>query len=273
MEKVLILGGSGLVGRSIIKELECSHSFQVYATYLNNPAPLTEDRSIMLSIDDREGLKKLLETLKPQRVISCLRGDFNIQLAFHKQLAECIKENGGMVYFFSTANVFDGDYSRPHYEDDRLNSRTDYGMFKIECEKLLKETLKEDACILRIPEVWGKNCPRISNLLDKVSRGEKITGYPGIMVSNVTDVIIAKKLRCIMEENLHGIFHLCSEDTISHMGFRRELLKRLGLNTDILMEDKSENGWFAVLSKQSQLFPKELRVTNEDILSYLSAAN
>ena len=270
MERVLVLGGSGLVGRAIIKELDNSGSFDVYATHLSNPLPLNEDRCIKLNVDDLDGLKKVLKDIRPQRVISCIRGDFDIQLAFHKILAEYLKENRGMLYFFSTGNVFDGDYSMPSYEDTPVCSQTDYGKFKIECEKLLKEVLGEDAIIIRIPEVWGRSCPRISLLKDKLSKGERITEYPELMVSNITDMMIAKKLRYIMEENLEGTFHLCSEDTISHMGFRMELLKRLGLNTDILVEDKSEKGWFAVQSKRSNLFPKELRVTNEDILSYLT---
>lgn len=270
MERILVLGGSGLVGRAIIKELEESGRFQVYATYLNNPLPLENGRSIKLRVEDTAGLEKMLECINPQRVISCLRGDFNMQLAFHKNLAEWLKKNGGKLYFFSTANVFDGDLSSPHYEDDTVCSSTDYGKFKIECERIIHEELKENACILRIPEVWGKRCPRISNLLDKLSKGESITEYPCLMVSNITDVMIAKKLRYIMDENMKGTFHLCSEDTISHMGFRSELLKRLGFNADILVEDSSEKGWFAVQSNRSNVFPKELRVTNEDILSYLS---
>lgn len=270
MERILVLGGSGLVGRAIIKELEESGRFQVYTTYLNNPLPLENGRSIKLRVEDTAGLEKMLECIKPQRVISCLRGDFNMQLAFHRKLAEWLKKNRGKLYFFSTANVFDGDLSSPHYEDDTANSNTDYGKFKIECERIINNELNENACILRIPEVWGKSCPRISNLLDKLSKGESITEYPCLMVSNITDVMIAKKLRYIMEKDLKGTFHLCSEDTISHMGFRRELLKGLGLSCDYLIEDESEKGWFALLSNRSAVFPKELRVTNKDILSYLS---
>lgn len=270
MEKVLVLGASGLVGRSIIRELPQAGGFQIYGTYLNNPIALEEGRSIRLSVDDTEGLKDILSNIKPDRVISCTRGDFSKQLEFHKQLSEWVAKNGGVVYFFSTGNVFDGDLSRPGYENTPVNSITDYGKYKIECEELLKKTLGENAIILRIPEVWGKSCPRISILKDKLSKGEQITEYPLLLASNITDVMIAKKLRYIIENELKGTFHLCSEDTISHMAFRKELLNRLGLSNDIFIEDTSEKGYFAVLTNRSGVFPEELKVTNQDILDYLS---
>lgn len=270
MNKILILGGSGLVGKALIGEMNKYNEFEVYATYHKNPAPLNENRNFKLNIEDVNSMNNLLDTVKPQSIISCLRGDFDKQLTLHTSIIEYLRETGGRLYFCSTTNVFDNDFSRPHYEDDIPDSQTDYGKYKIECEKRIMEALHDNACILRLPQVWGKDSPRMKQLIKSIKGNEKVVVYPELFHNTITDVMIARKIVYIMQHDLNGIFHIVSEDTVNYKDFFSKLIKRLGFYNFVLEESFDERGYFALLSKRCDEFPEELRLNNESVINYLA---
>lgn len=270
MHKILVLGGSGLIGKAIIRETKEHKYFQVYATYFNGSMPLDEDRSFKLDIDDQDNISSILNAVKPESIISCLRGDYNKQLILHTKVAEYLKESGGRLYFCSTTNVFDNDLTKPHYEDDSPSSCTDYGQYKIECEKRIIEILHHNACILRLPQVWGKDSPRMKQLLDSQQNNEKIMVYPKLFCNTNTDVMIAKQLFYIIEHKLNGVFHLAAEDVVNQKDFYNELIMRLGFNNVSTEEDPEEEGYFALLSKRNNEFPEQLRLTNEEVINIFS---
>lgn len=269
MEKILILGGSGLIGNALINELNIFNDFEIYATYFQNPVSLNKDRCYLLNIDDPLCTSKILDLVKPKIIISCLRGDYEKQLNVHLKAAKYLRENGGRLYFFSTTNVFDNDIKRPHYEDDLPSSCTSYGKYKIECEKNLLEILEERASILRIPGVWGKTSPRMKLLKKSIQNNNKILVYPELFINTNTDVVIAKKTSYIIRNNLKGIFHLTSTDMINHKEFNVDLIKRLGFHNANIEESYEEKGCFALLSKRDNEFPKKLNIANKDVIEYL----
>ena len=269
MHNVLILGGSGLLGKALINEMNKHNGFQIHATYFENPSKLNKDRSIKLDIGDLTDVSNILNTVKPQSVISCLRGDYSKQLILHTKIAEHLKETDGRLYFFSTTNVFDKDLSKPYYEDDLPNSSTEYGQYKIACEKTLTEILHDNVCILRIPQIWGKDSPRMNNLLGLLRKNEKVVVYPTLFSNTNTDIMVAKQLYYIIETNGKGVFHLCAEDVINQKDFCKELILGLGFRDSSMQENFEEGGYFALLSKRRNEFPERLRPTNKSVINYL----
>jgi dTDP-4-dehydrorhamnose reductase len=269
MNKVLVLGGSGLVGKAIISEIKKYKEFQIYATYFESPMPLDQNRSFKLNIEDLDNIDSILNTLKPQNIISCLRGDYDKQLILHTKIAEYFKKSDGRLYFCSTSNVFDNDSSKPHYEDDLPISCSDYGQYKVECEKKIIEILHDNACILRLPQVWGKDSPRMKHLLKSLTINDKVVVYPKLLINTITDVMIAKKVYYIIEHKLKGNFHLVAEDVTNHKDFYNELIIGLGFNNSKLEENLTEEGYFALLSKRTNEFPEWLSLTNKSVINYL----
>lgn len=271
MDRLLVLGGSGLIGTEIINEMNKHKNFDVYATFYKRAMILlNKEKCFRLDIEILEDINEILNTVKPQIIISCLRGDFHKQLALHKIIAEYLKNNNGKLYFLSTANVFDNDFSRPHYEDDLLNSHSDYGKYKIECEKSIIEVLHDNACIIRIPQVWGKNSPRMKEILKSIKNNEKIVVYPKLFLNTNTDTMIAKQIAYIIQKNLKGIFHLAAEDITSNKYFSNELITKLGYNNAKIQEEFDVEGTFGLLSKRNSEFPKELLLTNNAVIEYLA---
>lgn len=270
MNKILILGGSGLIGKSIISEMNKYKEFKIYSTYYENPLQVNKCTSFKLNVQDLDNIDKILKNLQPQIIISCLRGNFDKQLILHTKVAEYLKESGGKVYFFSTTNVFDNDFSRPHYEEDLPNSHTDYGQYKIECEKRITEILQEDVCILRIPQVWGKDSPRMKHIIESLTDNKKIIVYPKLFLNSSTDVMIAKQTAYIINHNLKGIFHLAAEDIINSKDFHYKLIKELGFKNTSIEENFEEKGYFALLSKRNSELPEDLRLMNKSVINYLT---
>jgi dTDP-4-dehydrorhamnose reductase len=271
MAKVLILGGNGLVGSAIINELINDNDFELYGTYSNNPSTFQEINWFKLDINDTNNIVNILDLVNPQIVISCLRGAFNEQLTLHTVVAKYLEKTLGCLYFCSTTNVFDNDLGQPHYEDSKVDSFTDYGKFKIECERTILEILKENGCILRLPQIWGRNSPRMSSLLKAIENKEEIEVYPNLFCSVNADTHLGKQIHYLVKNGLKGIFHLGTEDILSHKDFYEGLMKKLGYPSTSLKENLVEKGYFALLSNKSEVFPKELRITTLSVINLLTS--
>lgn len=265
MQKVLILGGSGLVGTAVAGEMERGGIWEVSPTYCRNPIP----NGVPFSVDRPDSIRAVLDEIRPDIVISCLRGDFDKQLRAHVAAAEYLNARGGRLYFFSTTNVFDNDMSRPHDEDDAPDSQTEYGQFKIECERRMSDILGNRACILRIPQVWGRDSLRLKQLRQSLCDNEEIEVYPYLSINTNTDVMIALQSRYIIEHDLQGTFHLASEDVINYKELYLTLAKGLGFPAANIREDDGEEGCLALFTKRSGEFPERLRITNQRVIEYL----
>lgn len=270
MEKVLILGASGLVGRALIDEFK--DGFDLFGTYSSSLTILPDGKQFQLEIQQIDKLTEITRSIKPDIVISCLRGEFDHQIKFHKELAMELRNSSSRLYFFSTTNVFDGDYSKPHTEIDIPISESDYGNFKIECENILKEILDERVMIIRIPAIWGKNSPRWNLIKESIIKNQMIDVYSNLVCNNLLDVLVAKQLRFIIENKLKGIFHLASEDMMTQGQFFEQIINTLASEKSILQysffKDNADTRYFALKSNRDDM-PGTLQSTNKDIISYL----
>jgi len=268
MEKVLILGISGLVGKALLRELE--DNYDVYGTYNTRKLDKHRDKIFKLDLNDSNCIKQILDNIKPNIIISCLRGDFDKQLDTHIVVAEYCKNNDSKMYFCSTANVFDNDPSKGHYEGNPTNPQSDYGKYKVSCEVELKRILSEDVVIFRLPMILGKDSPRFNTWMDSLNKGLELEVYSNLYMTSITDVMLAKQIHYIIKNDLKGIFHLATDDIINQVDFISYLSEKLGYNNVKLRKMEAGEGkyYLAVISNRTDL-PKELRMSNEDVISYL----
>lgn len=261
---ILILGATGLAG-TCIRETLAASGHQVRGA-CRRPG---ENRGLYrYELDDPGRLEKLLAETGPEVVISCLRGGFDAQLEAHRLAADYLAARGGRMIYLSTANVFDAETDRPHYETDEPRAESGYGLFKIACERLLKEKLGENLVILRPPEIWGRTALRLQGLLQADREGAAVSVYANNVINFTTDRQVAAWTAYILENDLRGIFHVGTRDECTHGGFRRQLAERLGL-TRIRWEESTEQGCQSVLPGRAEI-PDELHATVEDVLRYLA---
>lgn len=226
---ILVLGGAGLAGSAIARALR-AEGHRVWCTSRTVPA---DGLWLRFDLDEPRSIVPLLEQVRPDVAVSCLRGDFDRQLEAHGLAADVLRRHGGVMVYLSTANVFDGDLSRPHYEGDALCSDSSYGQFKIACEGLLRDRLGEDLIVLRPPEIWGEDCPRLRAFLDHVRIGTPVQTYENLWVNYTLDTQLAQWTAFILACGLRGVFHVGTRDLSGYTAFLERLAEGLGLSRPV----------------------------------------
>jgi len=267
--RILLLGASGYAGQAIAERLKKNHA--VYGTYHTQLEQYgSNNRMFRYELGDAELLKSILDRVQPQIAILSLVGNYQLQLAAHNDIAEyLVKSGAGKLIYISTANVFDASIDKPHYESDKTASKTDYGNFKIECEQMLQSKLRDRCVIVRIPQIWGRNCPRILKLIADTQSGAPIITYPDFYVNFTTNIQIAEWIAYIIQEGFGGIFHIGTTDTYDYMRFQSELSKILGLKEPAFEKDQALRGCFQAVLPGRKEIPESLGMKVEDVLEYL----
>ena len=111
-KKVLLIGGNSLVGKSIVPGLGDNYQMILTAGHY------VPENGYQLRIEEPNKLVEILALENPEIVISSIRGNYQSQMSFHKTLAEWVAVEKKRLLYISTANVFDGNLSRPWTEHD-----------------------------------------------------------------------------------------------------------------------------------------------------------
>lgn len=267
--KILILGGSGFLGNAIYREL--APFFRTFATY-RTPNKLYENNRHYFQYQmEEDDVIEIIEACKPSIIISALRGDFHLQTIIHEHIAEYVLNNNCKLIFISSANVFDAYSKFPSYELDKTLSNSIYGHFKIKIENLLLRLPKKKVAIIRLPMVFGAQCPRIKEIQHFVKNNEAIEVFPNLVMNVSLDTKVTQQIHYIINRNKHGIFHLGSTDLVHHDDFIKELSQKLFLNPVSFKRvyTTNEERYLAVLPKYN-LLPKHLQITSDKVIEELS---
>ena len=83
MNKILILGGSGFIGNKLYREL--NKFYKTFSTYYNNTKNKENSHFYYFRMEELN-INILLNRIKPNIIISCLRGDFELQVLTHREI-------------------------------------------------------------------------------------------------------------------------------------------------------------------------------------------
>jgi len=266
-KKILILGASGFIGNAIYKEL-CSY-FDTYGTYYSARRSFESNQQFFRYDVQEDDIFRLLETIKPDYIISALRGDFAAQIQAHAHLSEYILEKSCKLLFISSANVFDAYSKYPSYEYDKTLSESIYGRLKIKIENMLLRLPAEKVVIARVPMVFGNGSPRIRELTSALMLKEPIEVFPNLIINVTNDYRLTQQIHYIINRDKSGIFHLGSKDLVHHEEFIKEIIERTFPNNPIYKKvyTTNEDRYLAVLPKKNKL-PKNLRITYQEIIDH-----
>ncbi len=264
--KILILGASGFIGRAIYKEL--LPYFDVYGTYSTSHPDFDENQVLYQYDILKDDINYILEKVKPNFIISSLRGNYNTQIKIHQQLIKHTQnQTNCRLLYLSTVNVFDAKFKFPSYEDDSLLAESEYGKFKISIEKIIGTLPDSKYAILRIPLVLGVNAPRIVQLKQASKHKANFEVYPNLIVSITTANKISQQIHYIINKERFGIFHLASNDVIHHNDLFEELSDKLELENVIFKQvfSSNEDSYLAILPRHNKL-PRNYRTTVAQVI-------
>ncbi|HEV2193247.1 MAG TPA: NAD-dependent epimerase/dehydratase family protein [Nitrosopumilaceae archaeon] len=186
MQKIILVGGSGFIGKSLLPKL-VKEKFQVKTMIHNN--------DLDIEIQTFKG-----DILSPGMLDSEIsRGDIVINLIGQTTsnvgnlvelnimgglnlLDSCIKKKAKEIILISSINVYGENMKTPSKEIDPLKPETTYGIVKMMAEKIYEyysKTYDLNITILRLSHVYGprKKAGIVSNLMTSIKNKKSVTLY------------------------------------------------------------------------------------------------
>lgn len=250
--KILVIGGSGIIGSKIIRKFVESKNDVIYTYYENK---------LNVGIGHRLDIRKKDETID---FISKVNADLVIHTAAltnvdlcetDKKLADsinvkgtenvitgCQKTNSKIVYI-STSFVFNGEKNK-YFEEDEPSSTTYYGLTKLKGEEIVKSS-KLSFLILRTdqPYDWKEKWQRnnsVLRVLQTLQEGKTLNEI--IDWYNVPTYIpnFVNALENLINFNLLGIYHVCGSNFVNRYEWALVTAKVFGLNENMIKSISSE---------------------------------
>ncbi len=157
---------------------------------------------------------------------------YRINVTGISQLANKLLQQGVLVVYLSTNQVFDGLSPYP-LPDDPVSPVSEYGKQKVEIEQQLRDWGKNFA-IVRLTKVLGGDFPLFTNWVNTLKKGDIIRPFSNMMMAPVPLSSVISVLRLIIDRRSEGIFHISGDHDISYDEVARIGARTLGLNPDLI---------------------------------------
>ena len=163
MNKILLLGGTGFIGKVLLNKLEQYHStkIMIQSTNLQTTAQkfkgdILNKKSFFDEIRNDETIINLLGQLTANEsdcIKSNILGGLNL-------LNSCIDKKIRQIILISSINVYGENLKRSSKETDPSNPASNYGKIKMITEEMYKnfsETYGINVTVLRLAGIYGPN--------------------------------------------------------------------------------------------------------------------
>lgn len=244
MDKLLIIGGSGLIGQ---KAMELGKSkYDVFGTY-NSHKP-SDANIFKLDVTKKDETFETVKKLKPDFVIDthtlpnidyCEQHPdeaWEVNVVGTRNIAEAAKLVGAKFVHISTDIVFDG--SKTDYtEEDRPNPVNYYAKTKW-IEEVVTMSTDPNSIIIRTSVVYGSGgigkVPFAVWLIGKLRNNEQVKSVTD-QYNNPTlaDQVVEAILK-LFENGESGIFHVTGKDCINRYDFSLKVAKIFELNSELI---------------------------------------
>ena len=266
--KILVIGGTGLVGNALVREWERRGSEVAAATYNNHPTRFFR----RLDMQDGPSVESFLKEYRPSWVAVPAANPFVDYCELHPvetrkvnvegtlNVARACKQVGARMIFYSSDYVFDG-LKGEYREDDKPNPINEYGRQKAEVEeKVLKES--SDNLILRTAGAYGwqwepKNFVLQVRAKLSANKPMEVAGdvrYNPTSADNLASITVE-----LVEKGCKGIYHVVGADRLTRFDFARRIAKAFKLDPALLKEVPSSH--FSPPAKR----PKESSLITEKV--------
>lgn len=241
--KVLILGGSGLVGGYIFSQSQALGL---------NPVGTTREAGdptlLQLDLRDESALVTLIEREQPD-IIFHAAAQANVEYCEDhpeesravnvepvQSLVKILKGTKTRIVFFSSDYVFDGQHG-PYRENDTPRAINEYARQKLECEQILQSELPTTSLIPRITVVYGwerqgKNF--VTRLIQTLKRGETMRAPIDQIGSPSYAANVAQAAIELATQGQHGIFHTSGPELMDRFEFSKVACEVFGLDANLL---------------------------------------
>ena len=262
MERVLIIGGSGLLGSALVSLFPSAY-FTFNRTEMNVP------NSFKLDISEQGALELLLEKVRPETVIVTAamtdvdKCELNPEMAYRINalpfftIAKYLSRVGGRIIQVSTDYVFSGE-AGGYREYDRRDPINVYGKSKVEAEDIIINS-SVDCAIIRTSGIFGVNesSGKVNFFLwvyKSLLSGKEILVVKDQYYSPTLNTYLAEAIAEVYNKNIDGIIHFSSANKISRYDFSLLISHEFTLKSDLIRSvPMTEMKWTAKRPRDSSL--------------------
>lgn len=241
MSKILILGGSGMLGSALISEC------------MQNGIPFDAPKSSILDITKQEHVQEYIFNSKPAAIVNCAAWTDveSAEIQFQnvcklnadaiRHLALAAKSTGAPLVHISTDYVFNGSKKEKYFEDDQTSPINNYGLSKYLGERNLLEVLPENSYIIRtcwLYGIHGKNF--VKSILRKALNKERIQVVQDqIGCPTNSEDLAAGIISILRVKPSSGIYHFSNFGQTSWHEFATKIYKLSGSDVKLVEPIKS----------------------------------
>lgn len=198
-----------------------------------------------LDITDADAVRRAVAEVRPHAIVNCAaftavdaaESDEDTALAVNGTavagLAAVADEAGATLVQISTDYVFDGRSSRPYREDDPTNPQSAYGRTKLAGERAALAARRN--LVLRTAWLFGEGANFVGAIrgqLDAGARTLRVVGDQRGCPTFAGD--LAGALLRLLEGGATGLVHVVNAGDATWLEFAAEIVRRLGVEADIV---------------------------------------
>ena len=181
MEKIIVTGCNGQLGRAINKELRKTDKYEII-----NSDVFEGEGIIPLDITNVDAVISMAKQYKPSAIINCAaytavdKQESDVDLSYKinaigpRNLAIAATEVGAKLVHVSTDYVFDGNGTRPYTEFDKTGPVSVYGKTKLAGEEFVKQ-FAEKFFIVRTAWLYGDGKNFVKTMLSLSEKHDEIS--------------------------------------------------------------------------------------------------
>jgi len=243
--KVLIIGENSLIGSTLSNYAK--DYFDLYYTYYNTK--INSENSIRIDlVKESQKILDLIDKIKPSLVIHTVAypnvdfceknkdAAYFLHVTITKKIAQTCASIDTKILYFSTDTVFDGKQEKKYVESDFTNPLSYYGKTKLEAEKVLMETSRNNT-IFRTTVIYGQyQRSRFTNwVLNYLKQNKTVPAFTDQFNTPTLVDDLCKAILCVLDLDLSGIYHAVGKTCLSRYDFALKLARKFNYNEKLII--------------------------------------
>ncbi len=239
MDKIIVTGCNGQLGRAINKELGTTGKYE-----LVNTDVFEGEGIIPLDITNVDAVLELARKVKPAAIINCAaytavdKQESDVDLSYKinaigpRNLAIAATDVGAKLVHVSTDYVFEGNGTRPYIEFDKTNPVSVYGKTKLAGEEFVKQ-FAVNSFIIRTAWLYGDGKNFVKTMLNLADKYDEVSVVKDQLGTPTSTTELAKAIHYLLPTDNYGTFHGTCEGSTNWAEFTEEIFRIAGKNTKV----------------------------------------
>ena len=239
MEKIIVTGCNGQLGRAINRELAGNDRYEIV-----NSDVFEGENIVPLDITNVDAVLKLVREVKPSAIINCAaytavdKQESDVDLSYKinaigpRNLAIAASDVGARLVHVSTDYVFGGDGNRPYIEFDKTGPTSVYGKTKLAGEEMVK-AFANKYFIVRTAWLYGDGKNFVKTMLGLSEKHDEVSVVKDQLGTPTSAKELAKAIAYLFPTDNYGTFHGTCEGSTNWADFTEEIFRLSGKKTKV----------------------------------------